>query len=86
MDTPPPEFRPRARTVMITEHELIVSLVDGRTLSVPIDWFPRLAQAGAQARAHWRLIGEGDGIHWPDLDEDLSVEALMSGVRARAER
>jgi hypothetical protein len=54
-----------------------VALADGRDVSAPIAWFPRLRDASAQQRANWRLIGHGEGIHWPDLDEDVSVNALL---------
>jgi Protein of unknown function (DUF2442) len=54
-----------------------VALADGREASAPIAWFPRLRDASAQQRANWRLIGHGEGIHWPDLDEDVSVNALL---------
>jgi hypothetical protein len=59
--------------------ELWVMLVDGRTVSVPLDWYPRLAHATPDERAHWRLIGQGEGIHWPDLDEDISIANLLAG-------
>jgi hypothetical protein len=59
--------------------ELWVMLVDGRTVSVPLAWYPRLAHATPDERAHWRLIGQGEGIHWPDLDEDISVANLLAG-------
>ena len=56
--------------------------VDGRTITVPVTWFPRLAYGTESERANWRLIGGGHGIHWPDLDEDLSVESLLTGRRS----
>ena len=61
---------------------LTIELSDGRTLSVPLDWFPRLAHATAEERDNWRLIGRGAGIHWPDLDEDISIEDLIAGRRS----
>ena len=70
---------PQARHVALTDGALIVDLVDGRVLSVPIMWYPRLSHATATERANWRLIGMGEGIHWPDLDEDVSVEGLLAG-------
>ncbi len=73
----------RVKDVNVTDRELRVSFADGRALQVPLDWFPRLANASTEARAHWRLIGEGVGIHWPDIDEDLSVEGLLAGAKAR---
>jgi uncharacterized protein DUF2442 len=72
----------RAQQVSVTEHSLVVDLVDGRTVTVPVTWYPRLAHGNQAERAHWRLIGEGEGIHWPDLDEDISVEGLLAGRRS----
>jgi hypothetical protein len=63
----------------ITDDELSVDLADGRTIVVPLDWYPRLVHANAKERNHWRLLGQGLGIHWPDLDEDISVENLLRG-------
>ena len=74
---------PRATSVESTDDELIVSLSDGRTLSVPLAWFPRLLGAAAAERADWRLIGGGEGIRWEALDEDLSVRGLLRGEPAR---
>ena len=67
-----------ARNVGVSDDTLSVDLVDGRTISVPTAWYPRLAHATPAEREHWRLIGQGD-IHWPDLDEDISVEGLLLG-------
>lgn len=72
----------RARRVSVVDDALAVELVDGRTISVPVAWYPRLAQGNATERSDWRLIGEGEGIHWPDLDEDISVEGLLAGRRS----
>lgn len=69
----------KAQQVTVTEDALTVDLTDGRTLSVPLAWYPCLVHGMPQERNHWRLIGEGEGIHWPDLDEDLSVEGLLLG-------
>jgi hypothetical protein len=69
----------RAHAVSVTEDSLTVDLIDGRTLSVPLAWYPRLVHGAPQERNHWELIGDGEGIHWPDLDEDLSVEGLLLG-------
>ena len=74
---------PQATSVECTDDELIVALSDGRTLSVPLAWFPRLLGATAAERADWRLIGNGEGIHWEALDEDLSVRGLLRGEPAR---
>lgn len=68
-----------AQNVQVTEDALIVDLSDGRTVSVPLAWFPRLLHGNPEERSKWRLIGEGEGIHWPDLDEDISVENLILG-------
>src|SRR5208282_6098327 len=72
----------RVRDVSVTEDELSVGLMDGRTITVPLAWYPRLADATPEQRAHWEVSGAGYGIHWPDLDEDLSTEGLLRGVRA----
>ncbi len=70
----------RAQTVIITEDELTISLDDGRSVSVPLAWYPRLYHAAPEERQHWQLIGGGEGIHWPDLDEDIAVIHLLAGV------
>ena len=68
-----------AQHVTVTEDAVVVDLVDGRTVAVPLSWYPRLAHGTAVERAKWRLIGRGEGIHWPDLDEDISVASLLAG-------
>ncbi len=68
-----------AQAVRVTDDELVIDLVDGRTLSVPLSWYPRLAHGSRAERDNWRPIGRGEGIHWPDLDEDISVEGLLAG-------
>ena len=68
-----------AQDVSVTEDTLAIELSDGRSLSVPLAWYPRLAHGTSEERSNWRLIGQGAGIHWPDLDEDLSVEDLLAG-------
>jgi hypothetical protein len=70
---------PAATSVIVTDDTLTVDLSDGRTISVPLAWYPRLAHGTEAERATWRLIGRGDGIHWPQLDEDISVEGLIAG-------
>lgn len=70
---------PFAIDVSISEDTLSVELSDGRSISVPLGWFPRLEQANEKERKNWRLIGKGTGIHWEDIDEDISVEGLISG-------
>jgi hypothetical protein len=68
-----------AEKIRVTRDALQVDLTDGRTISVPLAWFPRLQQANAEERNNWKLIGKGQGIHWPDIDEDISVEGLLAG-------
>lgn len=70
---------PQAQSVTVAEDALIVDLVDGRTVTVPLAWYPRLAHGSSSERSNWRLIGRGEGIHWPDLDEDISVDSLLAG-------
>ena len=70
---------PEAEEITVTEDTLTVELSDGRTISVPLDWYPRLVHATPEERNNWQLIGGGQGIHWPVLDEDLSVEGLLAG-------
>ena len=70
---------PYAESVTVTENTLSVDLNDGRTISVPLAWFPRLLHASPGERNNWRLIGKGHGIHWDDVDEDISVEGLLAG-------
>jgi hypothetical protein len=78
------EAVPRAQDVLMTEDELTVSLVDGRRVSVPLAWFPRLLHASPEQRSNWQLLGDGEGIHWPDVDEDLSVAGILRGSPAPA--
>jgi len=70
---------PRAASIEITDDTLTISLVDGRVVSVPISWYPRLSSAQPEHRAIWEFIGGGHGIHWPELDEDISVENVLLG-------
>ncbi len=70
---------PEAMTVEVTGDTLTAELSDGRTVSVPLSWYPRLIHATPEERRDWRLIGGGEGIHWPALDEDISVEMLLGG-------
>jgi uncharacterized protein DUF2442 len=69
----------RAKNVIVTPDRLTLELADGRMVSAPISWYPRLNKGTASERANWRLIGRGIGVHWPDLDEDISVENLLKG-------
>jgi hypothetical protein len=70
---------PYAVDVHSTEDTLTIDFSDGRTISVPLGWYPRLEHASPEERENWRLIGKGQGIHWEDLDEDISVEGLLAG-------
>jgi hypothetical protein len=69
----------KAQNVVVTEDTLAVDLTDGRTISVPLAWYPRLQHATVEERENWRLIGDKEGIHWPEIDEDISVENLLQG-------
>jgi len=69
----------KAQNVTITDDALTVDLADGRTIAVPLAWYPRLLHGKSEERDKWRLIGDGEGIHWPELDEDISVENLLFG-------
>ena len=71
---------PDAMTIKVTDDTLTAELSDGRTISVPLAWYPRLGHATQEEREIWELIGTGEGIHWPDLDKDISVELLLAGV------
>ncbi len=82
MTSPTDRLDPRAVEVEIFDGDLMVALADGRRLSVPLSWFPRLLEATPGARANFELLGGGVGIHWPEIDEDLSVEGLLRGIRA----
>lgn len=77
------ETRPLVREVEVTADELRVVLADGRRLAVPLVWFPRLLQASADDRARFEILGDGEGIHRPTVDEDLSVVGLLRGERSR---
>ncbi len=79
MSTLAVELHPQAHSVTCTEAVLSVDLLDGRTISVPISWFPTLSNASQSQRENWELLGDGEGIHWPDLDEDLSITGLLIG-------
>lgn len=71
-----------AQAVHVSDDTLTVDLADGRSIAVPLGWYPRLIHATATERNNWRFIGRGEGIHWPDIDEDISVENLLSGARS----
>ena len=78
------EPKPLARQVEVTDDELIVVLADGRRISAPLAWFPRLLRATPEQRADWELLGDGEGIHWPGVDEDISVSGLLRGTPVAA--
>jgi hypothetical protein len=72
----------RIAHVSVSDDELTVRLMDGRTISVPLAWYPRLLHASAEQRSRWQIGGGGFGIHWPEIDEDLSTEGLLRGAPA----
>jgi hypothetical protein len=82
MSTSAVEAEPRSMDVAITDDELTVHLVDGRRISAPLVWYPRLLHASQEQRDDWELIGDGEGIHWPQVDEDLSIAGILRGTRA----
>jgi len=73
---------PRVMSMDVTDDEIIAHLVDGRTISVPLVWSWRLAEATPEQRQHWEILGDGHGIRWPDIDEDISVEGMLHGSPA----
>ena len=83
MNTAPNIVEPRIKDISITEEEITAYLVDGRTISVPLAWSWRLSEATAEQRSNFEIIGDGQGIHWPDIDEDISVEGMLYGIPAR---
>jgi len=74
---------PRARTIEVTDDAITAHLVDGRTITVPLAWSWRLADATPAQRARWELIGDGEGIRWPEIDEDISVRGMLEGLPAK---
>jgi len=74
----------RVKGVSLTSDSLVVDLMDGRTISVPLAWYPRLLSASEAARRHFEICGGGYGIHWPEIDEDLSTEGILRGAPAAA--
>ena len=83
MTTSPIEHWPAlAQAVHVSADTLTVDLADGRSIAVPLAWYPRLASGTVAERSHWRFVGRGEGIHWPDLDEDVSVDNLLMGARS----
>ena len=80
MSTLAVELHPQAQTLTYSDEAILVQLVDGRVISAPLIWFPKLASATKEQLNNWELPSEGEGIHWPSLDEDLSVAGLLSGA------
>jgi hypothetical protein len=77
------EIEPRVLSVQVSDDEINVFLLDGRRISVPLAWSWRLSEATPEQRQNFQVIGEGEGIHWPDIDEDISVEGMLRGVPAK---
>jgi len=75
-------YEPRLHDIHITEDEVIAFLVDGRTISVPLAWSWRLSEATSKQRQNYEIIGDGLGIHWPEIDEDISVQGMLHGIPA----
>ena len=82
MATSEPRAGERVKDARITDDALSVDLLDGRTITVPLVWYPRLLHGTPEQRANWRIAGGGFGLHWPDLDEDLSTQGLLRGAPA----
>ena len=80
MSTLAVELHPLAQNVKCTETTVVVELVDGRTVTAPLIWFPRLLKASSEQLQKWEILGDGEGIHWPEIDEDLSVAGLLAGT------
>ncbi len=80
MSTLAVELHPLAHNIQCENDVLSVELVDGRTITVPVTWFPILSNATQAQRENWEILGDGEGIHWPEIDEDLSVASLLSGA------
>ena len=76
----------RIKSISVTEDTITAQLVDGRAISVPIAWSWRLSEATPKQRANWELIGDGQGVHWPDIDEDISAEGMLYGIPASKPR
>ena len=83
MNTAVDPSEPRIRALEVTDDEIIARLFDGRTISVPLAWSWRLSDATPEQRQHFEILGDGQGAHWPDIDEDISVAGMLSGVPAR---
>jgi hypothetical protein len=73
----------RIKDIAVTEDTITAQLMDGRTISVPLTWSWRLSEATPEQRTNWEIIGDGHGVHWPDIDEDISAEGMLYGIPAR---
>jgi hypothetical protein len=80
------EAEPAAAQVKVTDDKLLVELVDGRSIAVPLGWYPRLLHGSPEERQNWVLLGEGYAIEWPDLDEHIGIEGLLAGRRSGESR
>lgn len=83
MSTVVSSLEPLIKDIQVTDDEIIGRLADGRTISIPVAWSWRLAEATPEQRANFRIIGVGQGVHWPDVDEDISVRGMLEGAPAR---
>ena len=81
-----PNIEPRIQSVSVSDDLISAQLLDGRTISVPLAWSWRLSEATPEQRSRFEIIGSGSGIHWPDIDEDISVEGMLHGIPARRPR
>jgi hypothetical protein len=82
MSTAAKIVEPRVMSIEVSDDEIIAHLVDGRTISVPLVWSWRLSGATQEQRQHWEILGDGEGVRWPDIDEDISVEGMLHGAPA----
>src|SRR3972149_7633915 len=82
MDTPAKKQEVRIKDISVTGDTITAQLMDGRIISVPLAWSWRLSEATLKQRANWRIIGDGQGVHWPDIDEDISAEGMLYGIPA----
>jgi hypothetical protein len=83
MNTVISTIEPRIKYIEVTEDTITAHLIDGRVISVPLAWSWRLSDATAEQRNTWELIGDGQGVHWPDIDEDISANGMLTGIPAR---
>ncbi len=86
MSTVANSLEPRIKEIRVTEDQIIANLMDGRTISVPLTWSWRLSEATPEQRLNFEIVGDGHGVHWPDIDEDISAEGMLHGIPARRPR